>query len=97
MHLGIVVTTDTAEPHAFGLAQAALKKGWRCRCFLTDRGVLLLGSARFVDLADAGLRVNVCEHSWDKLGGGAHPAQIAFGSQYQNAELALECDRIMVL
>lgn len=98
MHFGIVVTTDKTEPHALGLAQAALEKGWRCRCFLTDRGVLLLSSPRFLHLARTGqLRVNVCEHSWDKFGGGAHPAEIVFGSQYQNAELALECDKIMVL
>jgi hypothetical protein len=98
MHLGIVVTNDTAEQHAVGLTQAALARGWRCRCFLTDRGVLLLNSPRFLELARAGqLRVDVCEHSWDKLGGGPHPAGITLGSQYQDAELALECERILVL
>jgi sulfur relay (sulfurtransferase) complex TusBCD TusD component (DsrE family) len=98
MHLGIVVTTDAGEPHAIGLAQAALQKGWACRCFLTDRGVLLLNSPRFLALARAGqLRVDVCEHSWEQYGATEPPAGVAMGSQYQNAELAHQCDRVIVL
>lgn len=98
MHLGIVVTTDASEPQASGLAQAAVKRGWACRCFLTDRGVLLLRSPRFIDSASLnGVRIDVCEHSWDRLGGGPHPAGVTFGSQYQDAELALQCDKVLVL
>ena len=98
MHLGIVVTSEAGEPHAIGFAQAALRKGWACRCFLTDRGVLLLNSARFLELARAGqLRVDVCEHSWEQYGAAAPPAEVTLGSQYQNAELAHACDRVIVL
>jgi hypothetical protein len=98
MQLGIVATHPEAEPHLVGLASAASARGWVCRCFLTDRGVLLLNSPRVLDLARAGqVRVDVCEHSWEQYGAGGPPAGVAMGSQYQNAELAHQCDRVIVL
>lgn len=98
MQLGIVATRLQAEPHVLGLAAAACARGWACRCFLTDRGVLLLNSPQFLALARAGhVRVDVCEHSWEQYGTAAPPAGIAMGSQYQNAELAHQCDRVIVL
>jgi hypothetical protein len=39
----------------------------------------------------------VCEHSWEQYGAGGPPAGVAMGSQYQNAELAHQCDRVIVL
>jgi hypothetical protein len=98
MQLGIVATRPEAEPHVVGLAWAASARGWACRCFLTDRGVLLLNSPRVLELARAGqVRVDVCEHSWEQYGGGGSPEGVAMGSQYQNAELAHKCDRVIVL
>lgn len=98
MQLGIVATRELLEMHVIGLASAASARGWTCRCFLTDRGVKLIQSAAFLELARSGkVRVDVCEHSWEQYGDGSHPDGIPLGSQYQNAELAHQCDKVIVL
>ncbi|HXZ49507.1 MAG TPA: hypothetical protein VEG27_10825 [Usitatibacter sp.] len=98
MQLGIVATHEEAEDRLVGLARSASRRGWPCRCFLTGSGVRLLSSPRLLELARTGaLRLDVCEHSWELLGGGAMPAGAQSGSQYQNAELAHLCDRVVVL
>lgn len=98
LRLGIVATHEAAQAHVVGLAQAAARRGWSCRCFLTDSGVRLLRSAPLLELARAGaIRLDVCEHSWAHFGEGAIPAGANAGGQYQNAELAHGCDRVVVL
>lgn len=96
--LGIVATNESAEVHLLGLASAANARGWQCRCFLTDLGVRLLRSADLLDLVNAGtLGLAVCEHSWEIYGSGPPPAGVVMASQYQNAELAHLCDKVIVL
>jgi hypothetical protein len=98
IRLGIVATREDADRQLVGLARAAARRGWSCRCFLTDAGVRLLRSAELLDLARAGtIRLDVCEHSWEHYGEGAIPSGATPGSQYQNAELAHLCDRVVVL
>lgn len=98
MLLGLVSANESSEAHLVGLASAARARGWHCRCFLTDSGVKLLGSARLLELARGGaMELFVCEHSWEHLGGGATPEGATMGSQYQNAELAHKCDKVIVL
>lgn len=99
MLLGLVTANEGGEKHLLGLASAASARGWQCRCFLTDKGVRLLSSAALLELAGTGaIHLAVCEHSWEMFGGGAAtPAGVTMGSQYQNAELAHVCDRVIVL
>lgn len=98
MQLGIVITDETTVEEARCLLEAALDRGWQCRCFLTDRGVRVLESASFRDLARTGrVRIDVCELSWERLGQGALPENVTAGSQYQNAELAHSCHKVVVL
>jgi hypothetical protein len=98
MYLGIVATNAANEDHVVGLARAAVARGWQCRCFLTDTGVRLLHSTRLLGLARAGkLRVDACEHSWEQYGGGAVPDGVVMTGQIKNAELAHECDKVIVL
>lgn len=98
MYLGLVATNESAEEPLVGLASAAVARGWRCRCFLTDSGVRLLRSAPLLDLARTGkLRMDVCEHSWEIYGSGAAPDGVAMTGQLRNAELAHECDKVIVL
>ena len=98
MQLGIVATRDQFGTHVIGLASAAATRGWSCRCFLTDRGVLLIRSAPLLALARSGqIRIDVCEHSWERYGDGSPPGGVTMGSQYQNAELAHQCDKVIVL
>lgn len=100
MLLGLVAASDVGEKHLVGLATAAVARGWQCRCFLTDRGVRMLNSKALLELAGSGaIQLTVCEHSWETFGAGVTPSApgVAMGSQYQNAELAHLCDRVIVL
>lgn len=98
MRLGLVATREEAAAEAVGLAAHALARGWTCRCFLTDRGVRLLLDPAFRALIGApGLRIDVCEHSWERFGDGSTGPAGVMGGQYQNAELAHTSERIVVL
>ena len=98
MLLGIVATNESAEDHLVGLAHAASARGWQCRGFLTDLGVRLLRSPDLIELVNAGaLSLSVCEHSWELFGSGDAPSGVSMASQYQNAELAHLCDKVIVL
>jgi len=98
VHLGIVASNESAIEHLLGLATAARARGWQCRCFLTDLGVRLLHSPELLELVTTGaLNLAVCEHSWEIHGGGPAPAGVIMASQYQNAELAHLCDKVIVL
>jgi hypothetical protein len=98
LQLGIVAVHEAAGPELVGLASAAARRGWSCRCFLTDTGVLLLRSADVMALARSGaMRLDVCEHSWERYAEGPVPEGAHAGGQYNNAELAHTCDRVVVL
>ena len=98
MLLGLVAASDAEEQHLVGLASAAARRGWQVRCFLTDCGVRLVRSVALLELAGKGtIQLTVCEHSWEMYGSGSMAAGAALGSQYQNAELAHVCDRVIVL
>ena len=98
MLLGLVAANETGERHLLGLASAASARGWQCRCFLTDKGVRLARSAALLEMAASGaIQLTVCEHSWEMFGGGSVAPCVTMGSQYQNAELAHLCDRVIAL
>lgn len=98
MQLGIVAAHEAAGPELVGLASAAARRGWACRCFLTDTGVLLLRSPEVLALARSGaMRLDVCELSWERFAEGPVPEGAHAGGQYNNAELAHVCDRVVVL
>jgi len=98
MRLGIVASHESAAAHLAGLAAAAAARGWQCRVFLTDSAVKLAASTSLQGLAKSGaVRVDVCEHSWQHYAGEVKPEGATLGSQFQNAELVRECDRVVVL
>lgn len=93
-----MVTHEAAGPDLVGLVSAAARRGWACRCFLTDAGVQLLRSPEVMDLARSGaMRLDACHLSWERLAAGEVPEGAHAGSQYNNAELAHSCDRVVVL
>lgn len=98
MRFGIIVTNEQSGDEVVGLATAAVRRGWECRCFLTDRGVRLLMSAAFRNLAGTGgIKVDVCEFSWERFGEKQQPKNVVMGGQYLNAELVHDCDKVLVL
>ena len=102
MHIGIVVTDQNFLDHALGMIDAAAARGWEMQCFLTDTGVNLLADPEFVERARARPnRISVCEHSADRYVDGkfdlhAMAGFVVIGGQYQNAELAHKCSRVLV-
>jgi peroxiredoxin family protein len=102
MRLGVVVTDESSLPRAVGLLDAAHASGWETSVFLTHTGVNLLAHDRFVELARAYPNiVSLCEHSVEHHAGDRfdladHADVVIVGGQYQNAELARKCDKVLV-
>jgi len=100
MRLGIMVNTDRHLGQVCGITQAALTKGHRVGIFATDEGVKLLADQRFSALsALAGVTMSFCEHSARSLGGrpAGLPEAIASGSQFENAIMISESDKVIIL
>lgn len=103
MRFGLVVTDERRGAAALALLQAAQARGWTCRCFLNDRGVLLLADAGFTgSSAFRQTLVAVCELSVERhedkgLRLGDIDSHVVIGGQYQDAELVRNSDRVLVL
>ncbi|NIT76801.1 MAG: hypothetical protein GWO44_07765 [Thermoplasmata archaeon] len=103
MRLGVVVTSEGYKESAGRLLRAAIGRGWEWQCFLTDRGVLLLGDPDFVELTGRGRgSLSLCELSLERYGGDALdpeslPDRVVVGGQMQDAQLVRESDRVIVL
>jgi len=102
MELGIVVIDDRCAPHAIGMLKAAQGRDWGTRCFLTDRGVLLLKDPEFKRLLDEGkTHFSICELSIERYEEDGVSVEgledkIVVGGQYQNAELVHNSDQVLV-
>lgn len=103
MRFGLVVTNEQNADGARRLLEAAHGRGWECRCFLTDRGALLLKDPAFMaSSAFAKTNISVCELSIERFENlGLHArnidAHVVVGGQYQDAELVRNSDRVLVL
>ena len=100
MKLGIMVTTDRHLDQIRGITQAALAKGHTVAIFATDEGAKLLANHQFSSLsALAGVTMNYCDHSALRYGGrpAGLPEAIAQGSQFENAIMNSESDKVIVL
>jgi len=103
MRLGLVITDHIYAMAARDLLQAALSRQWECRCFLTDRGVLLLTEPVFMESPGViASSVTACELSIDRyeaygLCTDQVDARVVVGGQYQNAELVKNSDQVIVL
>ena len=100
MKLGILVNTAKHLEHVVGLTHAALADGREVMVFVMDEGTRLLEEGAFTSLAGlTGVTMSVCEHSAKAHGVAPDrlPSQIRCGSQLNNAMMAREADRIVVL
>jgi len=100
MKLGILVTTDDHPDAVIGITDAATAGGHEVSIFAMDSGTRLLTLPAFQELA-ARQRIvmSFCEHSAHGLGVplDAVPGAIARGSQYDNATMLQEADKVVVL
>jgi len=100
MRLGIIVTTDRHIEDVIGLARAAIKKGHEVIIFNTDTGTRLLGEPSFRELCkEPRIKMSFCDYNVQKLNISKEgiPEEILCGSQYNNAVLVHNSDRVIRL
>lgn len=100
MKLGILVNTNKHAADVVGLAKAAIAKGHQVIVFNMDDGTKLLGTPGFKELCTmAGVAMSFCDHSAKGLNVATEglPQEIVCGSQYNNAVMMHDADRVVVL
>lgn len=100
MKLGILVNTNTHLDDIRGITKAAVGKGHTVRHFVMDDGTRLLSDPAFTELCELeGVSMAYCDHSAEGLGTKVDgiPEKIACGSQFDNATMNSESDKVIVL
>lgn len=100
MKLGILVNSDRYLRIIIGLTKAAVSKGHEVFLFVMDEGVRLLKKSSLRNLLKlSGVSLTFCQHSADVIGISSNeiPKEAISGSQYDNASMNREVDRVIVL
>jgi len=100
MKLGIFVNTNKHLSEVMGFTKAALSKGHEVIIFNMDEGTKLVSTPEFGELCKTpGVTMSFCDHSAKHVGAATEglPAEIACGSQYNNAVMNHDADRVIVL
>ncbi|MFZ5996530.1 MAG: DsrE family protein [Nitrospirota bacterium] len=100
MKLGILINTDRHAADAVGIARAALARGHEVIIFAMDSGTRLLGDPAVVELCRLkGVTMSFCDYNARGLNIAKEgiPPEIVCGSQYNNAVMAHDADRVIVL
>lgn len=100
MKLGILVNTDKCLEDVVGLTKEALSRGHEVSIFAMDAGTRFLENTEYSDLCRFNsVQMAFCAHSAEKenVETEAVPAEIASGSQYENAVMNNESDVVVVL
>lgn len=100
MKLGIFVNTDRHAEDIVGLTKAAVSKGHEVIIFMMDTGVRLLRNTSVTGLCNnPGVQMSFCDYSVGKIGVSKEgcPDKIVCGSQFDNASMNHEADRVIVL
>lgn len=100
MKLGIFVNTNGHPAAVAGITAAALAQGHSVNIFVMDDGTRLLADPAFTALSgQAGVTMAFCDHSAQHLGTkpASLPGTVAAGSQFENATMNHEADRVIVL
>ena len=100
MKLGILVNTSENLDAVQGITKAALAKGHTVMLFNMDAGTKLVGTPAFAELCrTTGVTVSFCDHSAKhmRVTSEGLPSEIVCGSQYNNAVMQHEADRVIIL
>lgn len=100
MKLGILVNTDRHPDHIIGIATAAVSRGHEVIIFNMDEGTRLLNNPDFCALSKLrGVQMGFCRLNAKQAGVATEgiPGEVAEGSQYNNAVMNHDADRIIVL
>ena len=95
--LGIMITKYANLDHITGVTKAARKAGHPVQIFMTDEGVKFTRDPRFLELLKVeGVEISVCDHSCEKLRVHDKTEGVSYGSQYNNAGMLHDSERIVV-
>jgi hypothetical protein len=95
--LGIMITKYENLDHIAGVVKAARKAGHPVQIFMTDAGVKFTKDPKFLELLKAdGVEISVCDHSCEKQSVHDKTDGISYGSQYNNACMLHDCERVLV-
>jgi hypothetical protein len=95
--LGILITKHENLGHISGIIKAANRAGHPVRVFLNDEGVRFSRDPGFLELlALDGVEAAVCDHFRERLGIEQKTEGITYGSQYDNAVMMHESERVLV-
>jgi fructose/tagatose bisphosphate aldolase len=95
--LGIMITKYANLEHITGVTKAARKAGHPVMIFMTDEGVKFTKDAKFLELLKMdGVDISVCDHSCERLDIHDKTEGIGYGSQYNNAGMLHDSERILV-
>jgi len=100
MKIGILVNTDRHLEHIRGITEAAVRRGHTVAIFAMDEGTRLLENPEYRKLCELeGVEMSFCDHNAQGLGINKDgvPDEIVCGSQYNNAVMQHEADRVIVL
>ena len=100
MTLGILVNTNRFKNLLIELTKTALNRGHRVMLFFMDEGTKLLEDESVQALHSlTNTDMSFCEHSAKNFGinSEAVPEPIVSGSQYNNARLIHDADKVIVL
>ena len=100
MKLGILVNTNRHSKDLIGLSNSALAKGHEVIVFFMDSGVKLLEDKDVTELCmETGISMSFCDYTTEKNGISKEGIcdKIICGSQYNNATMNHEADRVIVL
>lgn len=99
MTLGILITTDKYADDIVGITKAATDKGHRVVLFFMDAGCHLTVDDRIAPLKELkGVTLSLCDLNRKKMGISSEeiPEGITCGSQYDNAVMNKEADKVIV-
>ncbi len=99
MDIGIFVTQDKYANKIVDITRSALKRGYQVKVFMTDSGVKLVRNNDFTDLRNNdNISISLCDFSARamKVEESEIAEGIIMGTQFQNASIHSDCDKILV-
>ena len=100
MKLGILINTDRHLQHIIGITNAANNKGHQISLFAMDDGTRLLESKEFIRLCELNnVTISLCNHSAAEhnISTTGISKEIVIGSQFNNAMMANQADKVIIL
>lgn len=100
MKLGILANTNKHLDQLVGIAEAAVGKGHEVTIFAMDEGTKLINEEKFKGLCQLdNVVISICRHSAEDRGVDTScvSSEIVCGSQFNNAMMNNEADKVIVL